>query len=37
MTYRIDGGSPAFVALFLGKKLYVAKAGDCRWDNNEGH
>ena len=37
MTYRIDGGCAALVALFLGKRLYVANAGDCRWDNNEAH
>ena len=38
MTNRIDGGWPALVALlFLGKRLYVANAGDCRWNNNEGH
>ena len=37
VTYRIDGGCAALVALFLGKRLYVANAGDCRWDNNEAH
>ena len=37
VTYRIDGGCAALVALFLGKRLYVANAGDCRWDNNECH
>ena len=30
VTYRIDGGCAALVALFLGKRLYVANAGDCR-------
>lgn len=30
VTYRIDGGCTALVALFLGKRLYVANAGDCR-------
>ncbi|EDO41714.1 predicted protein, partial [Nematostella vectensis] len=29
-TYRITGGCTAVVALFLGKKLYVANAGDSR-------
>ena len=29
--YRIDGGCAALVALFLGKRLYVANAGDCRY------
>ena len=37
VTYRIDGGCAALVALFLGRRLYVANAGDCRWDNNEAH
>jgi len=32
VTYRIDGGCAALVALFLGKRLYVANAGDCRLD-----
>ena len=31
MTYKIDGGCAALVALFLGKRLYVANAGDCRY------
>lgn len=30
VMYRIDGGCAALVALFLGKRLYVANAGDCR-------
>ena len=30
MTYKIDGGCAALVAVFLGKRLYVANAGDCR-------
>nr|XP_058969527.1 protein phosphatase 1J-like [Pocillopora verrucosa] len=30
VTYRIDGGCASIVALFLGEKLYVANAGDCR-------
>ena len=37
MTYRIDGGCAALVALFLGKRLYVANTGNCRWDNSEAH